>query len=63
MPGYCGKCQTHYDCHYADHDLECGGSPRMIEQGSEEDFENQRRLNDWGDEQAEEIWDKHYRYN
>ena len=33
-----------------------------IEQGSEEDFENQRRLNDWDDEQAEAIWNEHYRY-
>lgn len=33
-----------------------------IEQGSEEDFENQRKLNDWDDKKAEEIWNEHYRY-
>ena len=62
MAGYCGRCQTHYDCHYTEHDEECEGSPRMIEQGSMEGFENQRRLNDWDDKQAEEIWNEHYRY-
>ncbi len=34
-----------------------------ILQGSEEDFENERKLNNWDDDQAEEIWDKHYRYS
>ena len=62
MAGYCGRCQTHYDCHYIEHDEECEGSPRMIEQGSMEDFENQRSLNNWDDKQAEEIWNEHYRY-
>jgi len=62
MAGYCGRCQSYYDCHYTEHALECEGAPRGIEQGSEDDFENQRRLNDWDDETAEEIWDKYYRY-
>ena len=61
MAGYCGKCQAHYNCHYTEHDLDCEGEPHRIEQGTEEDFENQRRLNDWDDEQARQIWDKHYR--
>ena len=50
MAGYCGKCQTRYSCHCEEHDLECEGEPRGIEQGTEEDFENQRRLNDWDDQ-------------
>lgn len=61
MVGYCGKCQTHYECYYTQHELECGGESRGVEQGSEEDFENRCRLNDWDDETAREIWDKYYR--
>ncbi len=63
MAGYCGKCQTYYNCHYTEHDFECEGEPRRIEQGSEEDFENQRRINNWDDEQAEEVWEEHYRHS
>ena len=63
MAGYCGKCQTYYDCHYTEHDRECECEPQRINQGSDGDFENQRKLNDWDDETAREIWDKHYRYN
>ncbi len=31
------------------------------EQGTPENFEKERRQNDWDDEQAREIWDRYYR--
>lgn len=60
MSGYCGKCNTHYDGHYSEHDDECEGE-EMIEQGSVEDFENQRKINNWDDEQAEEIYNENFK--
>jgi len=60
MPGYCGKCQTHYRESGFEHDEECEGVEK-IEQGSEKEFERLRQENDWDDDEAHEIWDKHYR--
>ena len=61
--GYCGTCNTHYHCHYTTHDEECAGaeSPGPIVQGTEEDFEKQRRDNGWSDEQAEEFWNNEFK--
>ena len=32
-----------------------------ILQGSDEEFEEERRINDWDDDHAREVWDEHYR--
>ncbi|GMT49864.1 MAG: hypothetical protein IEMM0008_1403 [bacterium] len=61
MPGYCGRCNSHYDCHYTEHDKECEGQETGIISGSVEDFEQQRQQNDWPDDVAEEMWNENFR--
>jgi len=61
MAGYCGRCNTHYDCHYTVHEDECKGQETKIVSGSEEDFEKQRQEGNWPDDVAEEIWNENLR--
>ena len=55
MPGYCGICETHYDCHYTVHEDECPGRKRGVVSGSLEDYYQQ--TGDTGLVQAPEDFD------
>ena len=55
MSGYCGICNTHYNCHYTEHDEECKKESEKIKSDSIEDFERQRQKNNWTDDMAEKI--------
>lgn len=61
MAGYCGRCNTHYNCHYSEHDEECEGGNEGIVSSSEEDFERQRVEGNWPDDVAEEIWNDNFK--
>ena len=63
--GYCGICNTHYDCHYTEHEEECPGqevyNPNPM--GTKEDrFMHEKQQQGWDDEMDEHIWNEHFRY-
>ena len=63
--GYCGKCNQHYDCHYTVHEEECPEQEIYIPDanGSIEDrFLHEKQQQGWDDDQDEEIWEKHFRF-
>ena len=56
MPGYCGICNTYYDCHGLDHMAECPGTDsKPVEAGSLEDY--QQQTGDFGLLQAPDGFD------
>ena len=56
MSGYCGLCNTYYDCHFTVHEDECPGTDsQAVVSGSLEDY--QQQTGDYGLMQAPEGFD------
>lgn len=56
MPGYCGLCNTNYDCQWEDHEAECPGTDaKPTVAGSLDDY--QQQTGDYGLLQAPEGFD------
>jgi hypothetical protein len=63
--GYCGKCNQHYDCSYTEHDKECEEKEvyKPNPYGTKEDqFLYAKQQQGWSDEDDEDIWEKHFRF-